>query len=324
LNLALPKKGKGPFPAVVCIHGGGWRAGKRQDMDFMTEVLARRGYVAATVGYRLVPNARFPAQIEDCKAAVRWLRANAAKYHMNPDRIGAIGPSAGGHLACLLGITDKKGGLEGSGGNPDHSSRVQAVVSFFGRTNFTRKTWTNQLEEEVFVPLIGASFDDKPELYKRISPIAYVSDAVARGHERSSDARAGSPAIKGPQRQRGWPLPALRAEEGIPTGFNETERRPRRNSSSSPLPQFPLDRLHQCRAARRSNAALASRVCRASGSPFASRASADRASELPMASSTSIARSARNLSPYGLGDASSSRSCSARRRSSAEGFPPSA
>jgi acetyl esterase/lipase len=138
-------------------------------------VLARRGYVAATVSYRLVPNARFPAQIEDCKAAVRWLRANAAKYHMNPDRIGAIGPSAGGHLACLLGVTDKKGGLEGSGGNPDHSSRVQAVVSFFGRTDFTRKTWTNQLEEEVFVPLIGASFEDKPGLYKRISPIAYVS-----------------------------------------------------------------------------------------------------------------------------------------------------
>src|SRR5262245_24976974 len=175
LNLALPKEGKGPFPAVVCIHGGGWYQGQRRDMDFMTEVLARRGYVAATVSYRLVPTARFPAQIEDCKAAVRWLRANAVKYHLNPDRIGAIGPSAGGHLACLLGVTDKKDGLEGSGGNPDQSSRVQAVVSFFGRTNFTKKTWNNDLEGKIFVPLIGASFDDKPELYKRISPIAYVS-----------------------------------------------------------------------------------------------------------------------------------------------------
>src|SRR5215510_9833699 len=135
LNLAIPK-GKGPFPAVVCIHGGGWYRGQRQDMDFMTELLARRGFVAATVSYRLVSTARFPAQIEDCKAAVRWLRANAAKYHIDPDRIGAIGPSAGGHLACLLGVTEKKDGLEGSGGNPDHSSGVQAVVSFFGRTNF--------------------------------------------------------------------------------------------------------------------------------------------------------------------------------------------
>src|SRR5262245_52565746 len=91
LNLAAPK-GKGPFPAVVCIHGGGWFQGQRQDMDSMTELLARRGYVAVTVSYRLAPKARFPAQIEDCKAAVRWLRANAAKYKINPDRIGAIGP----------------------------------------------------------------------------------------------------------------------------------------------------------------------------------------------------------------------------------------
>src|SRR5262249_17815267 len=163
LNLAIPK-GNGSVPAVVCIHGGGWYQGPRQDMDFMTEVLARRGYVAATVSYRLVPNARFPAQIEDCKAAVRWLRANAAKYHINPDRIGAIGPSAGGHLACLLGVTDKKDNLEGSGGNPDKSSRVQAVVSFFGRTNFSKKTWSDELEEKIFVPLICASFAAKPQL----------------------------------------------------------------------------------------------------------------------------------------------------------------
>ena len=79
LNLALTK-GKGPFSGVVCIHGGGWYQGQRQDMDFMTELLARRGYVAATVSYRLVPSARFPAQIEDCKAAVRWLRANARSF----------------------------------------------------------------------------------------------------------------------------------------------------------------------------------------------------------------------------------------------------
>lgn len=177
LNLALPAKGSSPFPAVICIHGGGWYQGQRQDMDAMTELLARRGYVAATVSYRLVPTARFPAQIEDCKAAVRWLRANAAKYRVNPDRIGAIGPSAGGHLACLLGVTDRNDGLEGAGGNPEQSSRVQAVVSFFGRTNFTKKTWTEELEQKIFVPLIGASFDDAPELYKKISPIAYVSRA---------------------------------------------------------------------------------------------------------------------------------------------------
>jgi acetyl esterase/lipase len=175
LNLALPTKSKGPVPAVVCIHGGGWYQGQRQDLDSMSELLARRGYVAATVSYRLVPTARFPAQIEDCKAAVRWLRANARTYHINPGRIGAIGFSAGGHLSCLLGVTEKKDGLEGTGGNPQLSSHVQAVVSFFGRTDFTKRDWSKELESEIFVPLIGASFDDKPELYERVSPLAYVS-----------------------------------------------------------------------------------------------------------------------------------------------------
>lgn len=133
LNLALPKDGKGPFPAVVCIHGGGWRAGKREDMDSMAELLARRGYVAATVSNRLVPTARFPAQIEDCKAAVRSLRANAAKYQINPDRIGEIGPSAGGHLSCLLGVTDKKDGLEGGRRVATRAVRRNWDMSEFGR-----------------------------------------------------------------------------------------------------------------------------------------------------------------------------------------------
>lgn len=108
---------------------------------------------------------------------MRWLRANAATYRINPDRIGAIGPSAGGHLACLLGVTQEKDGFEGTGGNPGQSSRVQAVVSFFGRTNFTKKTWPPELEKQIFVPLVGASFDDRPDLYRKVSPIEYVSRA---------------------------------------------------------------------------------------------------------------------------------------------------
>jgi acetyl esterase/lipase len=175
LDLALPREGEGPFPAVVCIHGGGWREGNRQQLSKTIEVLAARGYIGVTISYRLTPVAKFPAQIEDCKAAVRWLRANAAKYHINPERIGAVGFSAGGHLVCLLGTTDKSDGLEGSGGNPDQSSRVQAVVSFFGPTDFTTKNWTDDLETSVLVPLIGASFADKPELYKRVSPVTYVT-----------------------------------------------------------------------------------------------------------------------------------------------------
>jgi acetyl esterase/lipase len=175
LDLAMPKEGDGPFPAVVCVHGGAWRAGKRQDLNNTIEVLARRGYVAITVSYRLAPDAKFPAQIEDCKAAVRWLRANAKKYRVNPDRIGAIGYSAGAHLCCLLGVTEKKDGLEGDGGNPDESSRLQAVVSFFGPTDMVERTWSKELEEQIFLPLLGASYDDKPELYRKLSPVTYVS-----------------------------------------------------------------------------------------------------------------------------------------------------
>jgi acetyl esterase/lipase len=175
LDLAMPKDGAGPFPAVVCVHGGGWRNGKRQDLAKLIEFLAGKGYVAATVSYRLSDKAKFPAQIEDCKAAVRWLRANAKKYKVNPERIGAVGFSAGGHLVCLLGTSDKKDGLEGKGGNADQSSRVQAVVSFFGPTNFNEKDWSDQVEKTFLIPLLGASFKDKPDLYKRVSPINYVT-----------------------------------------------------------------------------------------------------------------------------------------------------
>jgi acetyl esterase/lipase len=175
LDLAMPKNGFGSFPTVVFIHGGAWKSGKRQDLAKTIEVLAGRGYVAVTIDYRLVKTAPFPAQIEDCKAAVRWLRANAQKYRINPDRIGAVGFSAGAHLACLLGTTQKEDDLEGKGGNAEQTSQVQAVVSFFGPTDFTRKTWPDDLEKSTLRPLMGASFADKPELYRKASPITYVT-----------------------------------------------------------------------------------------------------------------------------------------------------
>src|SRR5262249_30189163 len=102
LNLARPKAGNGPFPAVVCIHGGGFRAGKRESYDSLCLKLAQHGYVAMTVTYRLAPKFPFPAAVHDVKAAVRWARANAAKYHVDPARIGVTGGSAGGHLAQFL------------------------------------------------------------------------------------------------------------------------------------------------------------------------------------------------------------------------------
>src|SRR5829696_7667281 len=105
LDMALPGRGEGPFPAVVCLHGGGWTGGTRKQMAQTIDVLARRGFVAVSPDYRLAPKHRFPACVEDCKAAVRWLRANAGQYRIDPKRIGVVGLAAGGHLACLLGTT---------------------------------------------------------------------------------------------------------------------------------------------------------------------------------------------------------------------------
>ncbi len=174
LDIAYPKEGDGPFPVVVFIHGGGWVGGNRQSMEKSIETMAGRGYVAATISYRFAPKARFPAQIEDCKAAIRWLRAQAKKYHLNPDRIGVVGSSAGGHLACLLGLTEKKDGLEGKGGNPEQSSQVQAVVSFFGPTDLTRENWSPVVVKNNLTPLLGGSLSEKKELYQRASPVTYI------------------------------------------------------------------------------------------------------------------------------------------------------
>jgi acetyl esterase/lipase len=180
LDLAMPAEGAGPFPAVVCIHAGGWVGGKRQEMSQTIRTLASRGYVAVSPDYRLATaQARFPAQVEDCKAAVRWLRANAAKYKIDPEHIGAVGFAAGGHLACMLGVTDKDDGLEGAGGNADASSRVQAVVSFFGPTDLTAKDWGLDVSARNLIPLLGGTAAEKPEAYRKASPLTYAGKNAA-------------------------------------------------------------------------------------------------------------------------------------------------
>jgi acetyl esterase/lipase len=174
LDLAMPKDGEGPFPAIVCIHGGGWIKGDRKQLQKSIEALAGRGYVAISPDYRLAPRDRFPAQIEDCKAAVRWLRANAGTYHIDTRRIGAVGFSAGAHLACLLGVTGKDDGLEGKGGNAEQSSAVQAVVSFFGPTDLTQPGWDKDVQTKNLVPLLGGTAADKPDAYRKASPMTYA------------------------------------------------------------------------------------------------------------------------------------------------------
>lgn len=173
-NIKSGPAGAGPFPAIICVHAGGWVGGNRKQMKGTIEALARRGYVAVSPDYRLAPQDPFPAQIEDCKAAVRWLRANAKKHCIDRQRIGVFGFSAGGHLACLLGVTGKDDGLEGNGGNAEHSSAVQAVVSFFGPTDFTQPVWSEKVRQRHLEPFLGGKAVEKADVYRRASPLTYA------------------------------------------------------------------------------------------------------------------------------------------------------
>jgi acetyl esterase/lipase len=130
LDVYLPGSGDGPFPVVIWLHGGGWIRGSKENCH--AAPLVAKGYAAISMNYRFLQQAPFPAQIEDCKAAVRWVRANAKKYHFDPDHIGMMGASAGGHLASLLGTSGGVKELEGQLDNLDQSSRVQAVIDQFG------------------------------------------------------------------------------------------------------------------------------------------------------------------------------------------------
>jgi acetyl esterase/lipase len=178
LNLARPKAGDGPFPCIVVIHGGGWAAGNKNGHDGQVIKYAQRGYVSATVGYRFAPKHRFPAQIEDVKCAVRFLRANAEKYKLDPQKIGAVGFSAGAHLSMILGVMGKEDGLEGEGGWADQPSQVNAVVSFFGPTDFVSLEYPPQ-SRGIVATWIGGTREEKPDEYKKASPVTYVSKGDA-------------------------------------------------------------------------------------------------------------------------------------------------
>lgn len=179
LNLARPKTGTGPFPAILCIHGGGFRAGKRDSYDALCLKLADHGYVAATVTYRLAPKHQFPAAVHDTKAAVRWLRANAGKYHINSDKIGVTGGSAGGHLAQFLAVTANVPQFEGTGGNPEQSSAVACVVNVYGPSDFT-KSYGKSVDAHEVLPLwFGGDLETKRNLHIQASPLYWVTPNAA-------------------------------------------------------------------------------------------------------------------------------------------------
>lgn len=183
LNIARPKTeggaADGPFPAVVCIHGGGFRAGKRESHNDLCIKLASRGYVAATISYRLAPRFQFPAAVHDTKAAVRWLRANAETFRIDPDRIGVTGSSAGGTLAQLLGVTGRVPRFEGDGGNAEQSSGVACVVNVHGANDFT-KSYGKSVDAHEVLPLwFGGDLEAKRALHIQGSPLSWVTPDAA-------------------------------------------------------------------------------------------------------------------------------------------------
>ena len=172
-EIAYPKDATGMLPAIVWIHGGGWISGNYKPAPVLE--MAKHGYVVASIEYRTSNLAPWPAQIQDCKLGVRWLRANAALYHADPNRIAAWGGSAGSHLAnCLGTMTDPK--LEGDGGYPGVSSAVQAVIDSFGPTDFTdpKSVGANPTSLMLVEKLMGAPYAQNPDLWKSACPIAFV------------------------------------------------------------------------------------------------------------------------------------------------------
>ena len=184
LDLYLPENAPERLPVIMWVHGGGWEGGDRHDRIAIP--MTTHGYAVASIDYRLSGIAKWPAQIEDCKAAVRWLRTHARAYGLDPMHIGVWGASAGGHLVALLGTTGDVKELEGNEGNPDQSSRVQAVCDFFGPTDFLV---INEEAKKGPVPpaiqhdspnspeahLLGGPIQENKDKARSANPITYVS-----------------------------------------------------------------------------------------------------------------------------------------------------
>ncbi|HEX8373398.1 MAG TPA: alpha/beta hydrolase [Chthoniobacterales bacterium] len=180
LDLYLPAATKGRHPLIIWIHGGGWAQGSKEHTP--AAAIIAQGYAVASINYRLSQHATFPAQIQDCKAAVRWLRANAEKYQINPDRIGVWGTSAGAHLAALLGTTGETKEFD-VGENLDESSAVQCVVDWFGPADFLNWSGSDDRlldsQDNAVGRLLGGTVSQRSELARKASPVYFVSGKSA-------------------------------------------------------------------------------------------------------------------------------------------------
>jgi acetyl esterase/lipase len=187
LDLYLPEKAsEKPLPLVVHIHGGGWKGGSKFPCSLAPMV--NRGYVVASLEYRFSQKALFPAQIQDCQAAIRWLRANAKTYNIDTEHVGVVGGSAGGHLSALVATAGGKDTFPKIGGNDDQSDRVQCVIDIFGPTNFAtvieqaendknvRNIFKFNTPSDPYSSLIGVGLNEDKATTDAVSPVTYVSE----------------------------------------------------------------------------------------------------------------------------------------------------
>ena len=173
LDLYRPRKSSEKLPAILCIHGGGWFQGDRSAMRPLAQALAARGYVTITISYRLSGEAKFPAAIQDCKAAVRWLRSEAEGFGVDARAIGVTGLSAGGHLAALLATSGGVASLEGDGGHPEYSSSVQACMAMGAQSDLQSERirgLSQAAEDRFYRSFLGGNAVDLPQVYALASP----------------------------------------------------------------------------------------------------------------------------------------------------------
>jgi pectinesterase len=175
LDLFRPKGGK-KLPALIMIHGGGWSSGDKSMEVPLAQQIAARGYVAITVEYQLSPEALYPAAVYNIKTAIRWVRAHAAEYKINADKISVSGSSAGGQLAALTGLTSNLEKFEGDQGYNNYNTSIQAIIVVDGAINFLAPLSLNNKRNahSADVVWLGGFFKDKPETWKEASPIYYA------------------------------------------------------------------------------------------------------------------------------------------------------
>lgn len=175
LDVYAPPAGKAKRPAVVLVHGGGWSSRDKRQFAGYAERIAAKGFVGVCIDYRLAPRHRYPAALEDCRTAVRWVRANAETYAVDPERIGVLGSSAGGHLVSLLGTTEGKARPEDPLAR--FSAKVACVVNYFGPTDL--RPGPDQAPGRVVQSFLGKSPAEAPDLYAEASPITHVGKHAA-------------------------------------------------------------------------------------------------------------------------------------------------